>query len=150
MHVEDDSIPPPRPVVRPAVVADEALADRGRELFLKLQCAACHTEAAGAKGPALTGLLGTRVNVKDGGMAVADEAYIIESIRRPRAKVVEGWNPIMPIYDTDKVSDEEVLALVAYIKARKRGDPMPKGNEFPPPVGAPVERPEPAPPPREK
>jgi cytochrome c oxidase subunit 2 len=149
--VEDDAIPPPRPVVRPVKpVDDESLADRGRELFFKLQCGACHTEAAGARGPALTGLFGTRVNLKGGGAVVADDAYIAESIRRPRAKVVEGWSPVMPLYDTDRVSDDEVRAIVAFVKARKRGDPVPKGEHFPPPVGSPVERSEPAPRPREK
>ena len=148
MSVEDDTIPPPRPVHREP--ADESLAFEGRKLFLKLQCATCHTARPDAKGPNLEGLFGSKVALKGGGAETADENYIIESIRRPRLKVVEGWEPIMPVYFEQHASNEDVNALVAYIRSLKRGDGT-KEERFPLPVGAPTERPkELAPPPREK
>ncbi len=46
--------------------------------------------------PMLEGLYGSRVPLEGGGAEIADDAYILESILNPRAKVVEGWKPIMP------------------------------------------------------
>ncbi|MBN9118271.1 MAG: cytochrome c [Planctomycetes bacterium] len=125
---DDDSIPPPRPVTRKP--ADEALAGKGRELFTKLQCARCHT--TGAKAPLLEGLYGTKVQLRGGAAETADDDYIVESIRKPRAKVVEGWEAIMPAYDEDQASAEDLNALVAYIRSLKRGDLEPKEPLAPP------------------
>jgi cytochrome c oxidase subunit 2 len=128
-----------------------ALAYEGRQLFLKLKCISCHSATPTGKGPVLEGLYGSRVALKGGTAEIADEAYIIESIRRPRLKVVDGWEAIMPAYDKEQVSDEELNALVAYIKSLKRGNTKADAERFPPPVGAPAEpRREPAPHPREK
>ncbi len=141
-----DEIPPPREVKpRPA-----ASADTGRQLFAKLKCSTCHTGTATAKGPVLENLYGTKAPLEGGGTADADEAYLVESIRKPRAKVVEGWTPIMPAYDETQASAEEVNALVAYIKSLKPGDLRAIEERFPAPNGAPIERPELAPPPRQK
>jgi mono/diheme cytochrome c family protein len=133
----DDTIPPPRPVLHEPV--DESLALEGRKLFLRLQCIKCHTAAPDAKAPTLEGLYGTKVALKGGATAIVDEAYLVESIRKPRVKVVDGWEPIMPAYDESKVSAEELNALVAYIKSLKSGDLNRREERFPPPVGAPTE-----------
>jgi cytochrome c oxidase subunit 2 len=148
-----DTIPPPREVPpRKQLASDDGidgkLALEGRKLFLKLQCIRCHTSTAEAKAPTLERLYGTKVALKDGGIVDADEAYIVESIRKPRAKVVEGWEAIMPAYDSEQATDEEVKALVAFIKSLKPGDLKSKEERFPPPVGAPVERPKERPPAR--
>ena len=74
--------------------------------------------------------------LRGGGAEIADDAYIIESIRRPRLKVVDGWEGIMPAYDESQVSAEELNALVAYIRSLKKGDharPAPRSS--PPPTG---------------
>ncbi|MBM3979562.1 MAG: c-type cytochrome [Planctomycetes bacterium] len=118
-----------------------SVAHTGRQLFLKLQCNICHSGAPNAKAPFLEGLFGTKVALRGGGSEVADEQYIRESIRKPKAKIVEGWEPIMPAYTLDLVTEEEVNALVAYIRsARKPGSlaPVPmidapvKGPTIPP------------------
>jgi cytochrome c oxidase subunit 2 len=44
----------------------------------------------------------------------ADDAYLRESIRQPDAKVVDGFQPIMPAFPDLK--DEEVEALVEFIE----------------------------------
>jgi cytochrome c oxidase subunit 2 len=46
----------------------------------------------------------------------ADEDYIRQSIFFPKAKVVAGYTPIMPTYE-GKLTEEQVLQLVAYIKS---------------------------------
>jgi cytochrome c oxidase subunit 2 len=45
---------------------------------------------------------------------VADDAYLRESIRTPAAKVVAGFQPVMPPLP---VTDEQLEQLLAYIKS---------------------------------
>ena len=54
----------------------------------------------------------------------ADEDYIRESILDPRAKIVAGYQPIMPTFK-GLVSEEGLLQLIAYIKSLRR----PKGKQ---------------------
>lgn len=119
---------------------DGSLAQTGQQLFLKLQCINCHSANPQARAPVLEGLYGSRVPLARGGAEIADDHYIIESIRRPRLKQVEGWEPIMPAYDESQVSAEELNALVAYIRSLKKGGTPDNTQRFPPPVGAPTER----------
>ena len=46
----------------------------------------------------------------------ADERYIRDSILIPTAKVVAGYEPIMPTFQ-GQVSEEELLELIAYVKS---------------------------------
>ena len=46
----------------------------------------------------------------------ADEDYIRESILDPRAKIVAGYQPIMPTFK-GLVSEEGILQLIAYVKS---------------------------------
>ncbi len=119
---------------------DGSLGHEGRQLFLKLQCINCHSATPTGKAPVLEGLYGTRVPLKGGGAEVADDTYIIESIRRPRLKVVDGWEAVMPAYDESQVSAEELNALVAYIRSLKKGTTPDRTDRFPAPNGAPTER----------
>ena len=54
----------------------------------------------------------------DGRTVVADESYIRESILTPSAKIVQGYQPIMPTFK-DQVSEEEIVQLIRYIKELK-------------------------------
>ena len=56
-------------------------------------------------------------------------------------KVVEGWEPIMPSFE-GQVTNDDINALVAYIRGLKRGTTPDPTAHFPAPVGAPTERPE--------
>jgi cytochrome c oxidase subunit II len=47
---------------------------------------------------------------------VADEGYIRQSILDPNAKVVAGYQPIMPTFK-GLVSEEGILQIIAYIKS---------------------------------
>jgi cytochrome c oxidase subunit 2 len=92
-----------------------SLASAGAELFQQLGCESCHAGVSGARGPALTGLFGKPVQLKSGATVVADEAYLRESVLLPQAKIVAGYDPIMPTFK-GLVSEEGVLQLIAYIK----------------------------------
>lgn len=119
---------------------DGSLAQTGQQLFKKLNCLNCHSATPTGKAPVLEGLYGTRVPLKGGGGEIADDQYIIESIRKPRLKVAEGWEPIMPAYDETQATAEDLNALVAYIRSLKKGQTPKRTEQFPAFVGAPTDR----------
>lgn len=82
----------------------------GEELFAT-NCSACHAEEDGA-GPPLAGI-GERAATRVDGMSA--EEYLHESIVDPAAYVVEGFAPIMPKDYADKLSEEEITDLIAYL-----------------------------------
>jgi cytochrome c oxidase subunit II len=88
----------------------------GQGLFSSLGCATCHRSDAKGRGPSLAGVYQNQVKLEDGRSVVADENYIRESILDPNAKIVEGYKPEMPAFQ-GIVSDEQLNALVAYIKS---------------------------------
>jgi cytochrome c oxidase subunit 2 len=92
------------------------LASDGQQLFQQLGCGTCHRSDTQGRGPNLAGLFGTKVMLDDGRTVTADENYLRESILNPGAKVVAGFKPIMPSFQ-GQVSEESLMALVAYIKS---------------------------------
>jgi cytochrome c oxidase subunit 2 len=101
-----------------------SLAASGEKLFEQLACNTCHKTDGTGRGPALEGVFGNQVKLQDGGTVTADEAYLRESILNPRAKVVAGYQSIMPTFQ-GQVTEEQLLELAAYIKslsAKQRGD----------------------------
>ncbi|HKS74282.1 MAG TPA: cytochrome c oxidase subunit II [Terriglobales bacterium] len=96
--------------------ASGSLADTGQALFQQLGCSTCHRFDTQGRGPNLTGVFGKPVQLEDGRTVVADENYVRESIVSPAAKVVAGFKPIMPTFQ-GIVSEEQLNALVAYVKS---------------------------------
>jgi cytochrome c oxidase subunit 2 len=47
---------------------------------------------------------------------IADDTYIRESILRPQAKLVAGYQPVMPTFQ-GLVNEEGVMSLIEYIKS---------------------------------
>ena len=92
------------------------VAEAGERIFADLGCPSCHRPDALARGPSLDGLAGREVRLADGAAVVADDDYLRESILYPRAKVVAGYEPLMPLYQ-GLISEEQVLQLVRYIKS---------------------------------
>jgi cytochrome c oxidase subunit II len=64
------------------------------------------------------------VQLEDGRTVTADENYIRESILDPGAKVVSGFKPVMPTFQ-GLVSEEQLNALVAYVKSLSHSVPTP-------------------------
>jgi len=91
-------------------------ATRGRTLAQTKGCVACHTVDGNAGiGPTWKGLFGKTETMADGSTALVDDAYLRGFIRDPKARDVRGFPNVMPPIP---VNDEELDALVAYIKAQ--------------------------------
>jgi cytochrome c oxidase subunit 2 len=91
-------------------------ADEGQKLFQSLACVTCHRADSQGRGPRLEGLFGKTVRLAGGQTVVADPEYIRESILTPSAKVVDGYQPIMPTFQ-GLVNEEGVMQLIAYIQS---------------------------------
>ncbi len=92
------------------------MAEAGAKLFSDLACVTCHTDTAQGRGPVLKGSYGKQVLLEGGQTATFDDAYIRESILNPHAKVVSGFQPIMPTFQ-GLVTEEQLLQLIAYVKS---------------------------------
>ena len=83
----------------------------GNALYSDLGCTACHTLGADTNvGPGFQGVYaraGTRTELS------ADD-YIVESITRPSAYIVEGYTNVMQVFDY--LSDQELADLIAFLK----------------------------------
>ncbi len=89
----------------------------GEKLFEQYQCASCHRrDGTTGRGPSLAGLFGAEVPLVGDATTVADDEYLRESILRPAAKIVAGYQPIMPSYQ-GQIGEESIVDLIAYIKS---------------------------------
>ncbi len=97
-------------------VSQQSLTEQGQQLFADLACNTCHRSDLQGRGPVLEGVFGTTVTLQSGQKLVVDEGYVRESILMPAAKIVAGYQPIMPTFQ-GQVSEEQLLALVEYVKS---------------------------------
>ena len=93
-----------------------SMADAGAKLFVDLACNTCHLDNGKGHGPALKGAYGKQVLLATGQTVTMDDAYMRESILNPQAKVVSGFQPIMPTFQ-GLVTEEQLLQLLAYVKS---------------------------------
>jgi len=98
-----------------------SLASNGQKLFQQLGCSTCHLSNGQGRGPRLEGVYGRSVLLDNGETVTADDNYVRESIVDPKAKVVAGFQPIMPTFQ-GIVSEEQLLQLVAYVRSLGSGE----------------------------
>jgi cytochrome c oxidase subunit 2 len=113
--------------------AEGSLASQGEKLFQEFGCTTCHRPDSGARGPNLAGLYGRPVRLSDNRVVLADDNYIRESILNPNAKVVNGFQPIMPTFQ-GVVSEEGLIQITEYIKHLSVQDADPLNNRSNPTV----------------
>jgi cytochrome c oxidase subunit 2 len=109
----------------------EAPARSGKDLFVAKACDTCHRPDSELQAPSLHGLFGHQVTLADGSVATVDESYLRESILDPTAKMVPGYQPLMPTYK-GQLTEEELLQLIIYIKSldgEGAGDAEPTDRE---------------------
>lgn len=106
----------------------------GEKLFNQLACNTCHLANGTGRAPSLNGVYGAKVLLADGTTTTADDAYIRESILQPNAKIVAGYQPVMPTFQ-GLVTEEQILNLTSYIKSLQ-SQPVPaKGSGIAPATG---------------
>jgi cytochrome c oxidase subunit II len=113
-----------------ADLSDAPPEEAGRHLFTSLGCITCH----GIQAPSMAGLFGRKQEVVTNSgkteMITADESYLYESITNSTAKVVKGYQPIMPSYRPPvTISEDQVMQLIAYIRSLKDAKVGPAGDE---------------------
>ncbi len=91
----------------------------GQLMYEQRGCKSCHTlDGKAGTGPTFKGQFGSERKLTDGSAVVMDENYIKESILNPRAKVVAGFQPVMPAFK-GQLTDEQVDCIIAFIKSLK-------------------------------
>ena len=77
----------------------------------------CHSMTADADlAPSFKGLYGRTEKMADGSVITVDDAYLRESIVDPDAKIVDGYDDLMP---EPVLTEKEVDEMVAYLKTIK-------------------------------
>src|SRR6202046_1049883 len=96
-----------------------SMAEQGESLFNPLGRGNRHPSAINKQNercPNLNGLFCPTVDLQDGSKVRADEAYIRESVLYPQAKIVAGYDDIMPTFK-GLVTEDGLLKLVEYVKS---------------------------------
>lgn len=94
-------------------------ADLGRDVYTRAGCVSCHTiDGSKGEGPTFKGLWGRTEKFTDGSSLVVDENYLRESILNPQAKVVAGFEPVMPTFQ-GLLREIEIKGIIAYIKDKE-------------------------------
>lgn len=100
------------------------LTSTGEQQFATLGCVTCHREDDKGRGPSLVGVYGKPQQMANGATVIADETYLRESILNPQAKMVQGYQPLMPTYQ-GQISEDALASLLAYIKSLEKPDATP-------------------------
>lgn len=95
----------------------QGLEAQGAALFRRLGCSGCHDPHSSVHAPDLDGLYQSTVPLASGAQVRADDRYLHDSILLPGKDVAAGYDPIMPSYQ-GRISEADVLALIAYLKGR--------------------------------
>jgi cytochrome c oxidase subunit 2 len=114
-----------------ADVGDVPPEEAGRQLFTSLGCITCH----GIQAPSMAGLFGRRQEVITNSgkteLVDVDEKYLYESITNSTAKVVKGYQPIMPSFRPPvTITEDQVMQLIAYIRSLQDAKVGPGGDEI--------------------
>jgi cytochrome c oxidase subunit 2 len=116
------SAPDSKPVKKASTPSDpEAL--KGKLLFAQLGCNTCHMNPTTGKDyPDMRGLYGKTIRLADDSTVKVDDAYLYESIKESNKRIVKGYKPAMPSFA--HLKDDQVKALIAYIKSLKDEEPV--------------------------
>jgi cytochrome c oxidase subunit 2 len=103
-----------------------SLAAIGERTAVERGCLRCHTvDGTPHVGPTWAGLYRAEIPLEGGGTAIADEAYLTESMMAPATRIHRGFVPTMPSY-FGILSAGETAAIVEYIKALAARPPEPE------------------------
>jgi cytochrome c oxidase subunit II len=93
--------------------------DWGKIQWDRKGCSTCHSlDGTASKGPTWKGMWGSMVKLSDGKSVLVDEAYVRESMMLPQAKIVAGFDPVMPTFQ-GLLRENEINGLIALMKSLK-------------------------------
>src|ERR1700722_18694206 len=107
------------------------MAQAGARKFNQIGCENCHGNTDTLRAPSLVGIFGKKRVFSDGTSAVADDAYLRESILDPYNHITAGYGQSMPVYK-GQLTEDDVLNLVAYIKSSGGGVKSPASSYISP------------------
>lgn len=91
--------------------------DAMSKLLETKDCMTCHSiDGSEGIGPTLKGIYGRQTRLANGSTIIVDDVYLRESIVSPSAKVVAGFDDVMP---KPELTAEEVNAIVEYLETLK-------------------------------
>jgi cytochrome c oxidase subunit 2 len=98
--------------------AQGSLAQKGEALFQQLGCVTCHQAEADRQGrcPNLHGIWGRPQQLTTGATITVTADYVRESILNPSAKIVAGYQNIMPTFQ-GLVTEDGIQQLIEYVKS---------------------------------
>jgi len=95
----------------------------GLAVLKKNACTSCHSlDGTRIVGPSFKGIWGHEAEVITNGeerKVMVDEEYIKRSIYEPNADVVKGFNPGLMISYKDVVTEDDINAIIEYLKTLK-------------------------------
>jgi cytochrome c oxidase subunit 2 len=102
---------------REGVPGEESLVDLGKRVFAEKACNSCHSDdGTPGVGPTAKGLWGKLEKLEDGTTVRVDENYVRESILAPGARLVAGFEDVMPPMPLE---EREIQGVIAYLQSLK-------------------------------
>ncbi len=102
---------------REGVAPAETLVARGERVFNENGCSGCHSvDGTPGVGPSLKGVWGRNEKLQGGATVLVDENYVRESVLTPGAKIVAGYENVMPPIP---VEERDLLGIIAYLQSLK-------------------------------
>lgn len=113
-------------------------AEWGKLQYERKGCSTCHSidgTRMAQGGPSWKGIWGKMEKMNDGKSYLVDADYVRESMMSPQAKIVAGFEPIMPTFQ-GLLREHEIQGLMAFIKSLGNdpngGPPAPAVLSLPP------------------
>lgn len=102
-----------------------SMEEQGRTAASRYGCLSCHTiDGQRHIGPSWRGLYGKTEQLEHGRTVVADEDYLTRSMMEPLADVVQGYPPVMPVYQ-GVLAQPDAAAIVEFIKSLRFDQSLP-------------------------
>jgi cytochrome c oxidase subunit 2 len=98
----------------------------GKLLYERRGCKGCHSlDGSKLSGPSYKDAYGVKRKLQTGEEVLFDENYVRESIINPKAKVAEGYPPVMPSFK-GQLSDDDIYSITEFIKTQSSNTPAEK------------------------
>ena len=102
-------------------LAVPTLVDQGRAAAVRLGCLKCHSvDGTPHIGPTWLDLYQRTEDLEGGGTVLADAGYLTESMMDPGAKLVRGYQNVMPTFQ-GLLAAPEAASIVEYIETLRSG-----------------------------